>query len=316
MPDSAVPSESVFDRRARPRELSFSTWAAPDGWPHRAFRWPEPAGLARGSILFQSGRASFIEKEMEACDHWWRRGWRVEGFDWRGQGGSGRLTPGGPADDRASFDPLIDDLAAYVADWRERTPGPHVLIAHSMGGHIGLRLMAERGVGFDAAVLVAPMLALSRRPVPGWLQRIAIRAALLAGLRHRAAWREMRDDPRRQVRLTTDIERFHDIDWWKRADPMLDLGPPSWGWLAAAMAGERRIAADPLEKVTTPILFLAPSDDKLVDNAAIVSAAKRLPDAELKLFPGAAHELLREADRYRLPALAAIDAFLDARGHA
>ena len=41
-----------------------------------------------------------------------------------------------------------------------------------------------------------------------------------------------------------------------------------------------------------------------------------LPDAELLMFPSAAHEILREEDAVRLAAHERIDAFLDARAPA
>jgi lysophospholipase len=319
MPAASLFSESAFDRRRHPDALAFSTWHAPDGWPHRAYRWPghgENGEPPRGSLLFQSGRIDFIEKYLEACDHWHQRGWAVEGFDWRGQGGSGRLIPGLAADHRDSFDPLVDDLAAYVAEWQARTPGPHVLIGHSMGGHVALRLVAERGVALDALVLVAPMLRLNTGNVPRWLAPVLVRLALLAGRRRKAAWAERRDDTRRQARLTADRARFEDSQWWKARMPELAGGPPSWGWLAAAFAGGDLIGHLPLERVRVPVLLLAAGRDKLVDADTIADVAARLPESELFVLPEAAHELLREADADRVPAMAAIDDFLARRAPA
>jgi lysophospholipase len=317
MPVASLLAESAFDRRKHPDALVFSTWAAPDGWPHRAYRWPGAAAASgatpRGSMIFQAGRIDFIEKYIEACDHWHQAGWAVEGFDWRGQGGSGRLYPGHPVDHRESFDPLIDDLAAYVAGWRARTPGPHVLVAHSMGAHVALRLVAERSVPLDALVLVAPMLRLNTGQIPPRLAPALVRIAMRAGLGRRAAWPDRRDDSRRQSRLTADRARYEDSQWWKAKMPELAGGPPSWGWLSAAFAAGDLIDRLPLEQVRVPVLLLAAGRDKLVDGATIARVAARLPDAELRVFPDAAHELLREADADRLPAMAAIDDFLARR---
>ncbi len=305
--------ESEFDRRKHPDGMSFPVWMAADGWPHRAYRWPAD-GPRRGSLLFQSGRADFIEKYLEACDHWHLRGWDIEGFDWRGQGGSRRLTGALVPDDRLSFDPLIDDLVAFVTDWQARTPGPHVLVAHSMGGHVALRACAEKGMTLDALVLVAPMLALHTGFIPRIVARAVIGGARMAGLGARAAWHDDPRDPRRQLRLTGSLERYQDSQWWKRTTPGIGLGAPTWNWLGAAMAGARLIERKGvLERVATPVLLLAAGLDKLVRDAAIEDAARRLPNAEMKLLPTGRHELLREADENRLPALAAIDDFLDRR---
>ena len=88
MPAAVLPAESLFDRRRHPDGMTFHEWRAADGWPLRAYRWPADGAPSRGSLLFQSGRADFIEKYLEPCDHWHSEGWQIEGFDWRGQGGS------------------------------------------------------------------------------------------------------------------------------------------------------------------------------------------------------------------------------------
>jgi lysophospholipase len=119
-----------FDPRAVPAGLHFRRWQAPDGWPHRAFDWaPEPPAR-RGSLLFQSGRSDFAEKYFEPLAAWHRGGWAISGFDWRGQGGSGRLLEDRNVGHLAGLDSLVDDLGAFVRYWLEEEPGPHVLIAH------------------------------------------------------------------------------------------------------------------------------------------------------------------------------------------
>ena len=71
-----------------------------------------------------------------------------------------------------------------------------------------------------------------------------------------------------------------------------------------------------LAQVQTPVLLLGAERDRLVEPRAIREAAARLPAAELLMFKGARHEILRETDDVRLEALARIDAFLDARAPA
>ena len=149
--------------RARPEGATFRPWTAPDGWPLRRMDWPQ-AGEAtpRGSLLFAGGRGDFIEKYLEAYADWHRTGWNVTAFDWRGQGASQGELKGG---NLSSFDVLIDDLEALIADWRGGAPGPHVAIAHSMGGHMLLRALVERRAPLDAAVLVAPMIRVNSAPM-------------------------------------------------------------------------------------------------------------------------------------------------------
>src|SRR5215213_8282788 len=90
-------------------------------------------------------------------------GWNVTAFDWRGQGGSQGGLPGGYLD---SFETVVADLAGLIDSWKSGTPGPHVVIGHSMGGHILLRTLADRHPPIAAAVLVAPMLMINSAPLP------------------------------------------------------------------------------------------------------------------------------------------------------
>lgn len=305
--------KSEVDRRAIPSGFRIGEWRGADGWRMRRFDWEPDDGETRGSILFQGGRGDFIEKYLEVHAHWRSRGWHVTGFDWRGQGGSGRLPPDACA---PSFDPLLDDLDAFLSEWLATSPAPHILIGHSMGGHLALRLLAERKVHVKAAVLIAPMLGLNSGPMPSGLIRTVANILCRVGLAERSAWRENSRPaglgPSRQANLTSCVERYEDEAWWKAHNPELALATPSWGWLAAAFASIARLERPGvLENVMTPILMLGAAHDRLVSPAAIRRAAERLPDARLIMSAKGAHELLREADAVRLPLLDAIDRFLD-----
>ena len=309
-----------FDRRAVPAGATLGTWVAADGWPLRTFAWPQGGG--RGSLLFLGGRGDIVEKYFEAFDHWHRAGWSIASFDWRGQGGSGRLSDNprcGHADD---FGPWIEDLAGFFADWRAANPGPHVIVCHSMGGHLTLRALAERRIAPDAAVLVAPMLGLKSAPFGPWLGARIAALMCRIGDPKRLAWKTNErpgvPDRARQALLTHDPARYEDEIWWKAEKPEIALGPPSWAWVAAAYRSTLALERPGLlEAVTTPILLLEARQDRLVDPRAIERAAARLPNAELRAWGAeSAHEILREADPVRDQALAAIDRFLDANAPA
>jgi lysophospholipase len=303
-----------FDRRAIPAGAVFSTWDAADGWPCRLMHWPQAVGRkVRGSLLFAGGRGDFIEKYLEA-DAWWHgKGWDVTAFDWRGQGGSRGGIVDGHVD---SFDPLVDDLAGLIADWRPRGPGPHVAVGHSMGGHLLLRALAERKPALDAAVLVAPMIRINSGALPHWAAAWTASAMSCVGLAGHPAWQQAAvPTPAgsfRQSILTGCRERYEDELWWWGKEPGFSLGAPSWGWLRAAFASSDLLTPARLREVAPPVLLLGTDRDRLVSPDAIREAAALIPKAELTMFPDAAHEILREADPVRSAAFARIDAFLDA----
>lgn len=287
-----------------------------DGWRLRTLDWPAN-GEARGTMLVQGGRGDFIEKYIEVLGHWHSRGWALSAFDWRGQGGSGRLSANAKIGHISDFSIWVDDLAERFEAPTASRPGPHVIVAHSMGGHLVLRALIEKRIAPDAVVLVAPMLGLNSAPLPE-LPAACI-ASLMASIfpPSRPAW-AANEKPGvsragRQGLLTHSLQRYEDESWWKETDTKLALGPPSWQWLRAAYRSTMgSFASGALEKVDVPILLLCADQDRLVNPAAIRAAAKRLPDAKLVTFGDeAAHEILRETDPVRLRALAEIDAFLD-----
>jgi lysophospholipase len=316
-------AKHLFDRRKIPEGASFHMWKAPDGWDYRRLAWPqavagtarhgtERGGKVRGSLLFAGGRGDFIEKYLEPMDHWHRAGWNVEAFDWRSQGGSRGDIAGGHL---SSMDPLVSDLDALIADWRSATPGPHVVIGHSMGGHVLLRTIAETQPRIEAAVLVAPMLMINSGPLPGMAAWWLAAAASFFGMAAQPVWQQRAPDaPRgsfRQSLLTSCAERFQDELWWWEQQPGFNLGAPSWGWIEAAYRSCAKLTPARLGAIDTPILLLGTERDKLVSPAAIRSAASLIPSAELKMYPDAGHEILRESDPVRLDAHGVIDAFFD-----
>lgn len=311
-----APMPVPFDRRAIPAGAVESHWTAPDGAPVRRIDWPVPLA-PRGALLFLPGRGDAYEKYLETLDHWHRRGWRVTGLDWRGQAGSGRLGLDPYTGHVRDFADWVGDLAAFWAGWKTEAAGPHMVVAHSMGGHVALRALAERRVDPDALVLSAPMLGISRAGLPVPVLHAAARLMTALGDPRRAAWK-WRGKPGalpadRIALLTHDAERYADELWWREARPELVMGPASWGWLERAMASIRLLRRPGvLEAIETPVFLFGTTGDALVDYRAIAEAAARLPQGELMTFgPEARHEILRETDALRDGALAAIDAFLD-----
>lgn len=304
---------TAIDRRAYPKGMRLWGWRAPDGWLHRRMDWPRTDGApARGSLLFAGGRGDFVEKYLEAVTVWHRAGWAVSSFDWRGQGKSkGDIV----AANLESFDPLLDDMAALVGEWRAANPAPHVIVAHSMGAHMLLRLLIERAPALDAAVLVAPMIDVNSAPLPLWLARLVASAVTGLGLGHRRLWRaplaRAPAGSRRQKVLTSCVERYDDERYWWELEPDFAPAAPSFGWLRAAYRSARAFSPKHLAGVDLPILLIGANADRLVDATSIRRVAGLLPRAELEMFDGSAHEILRERDPVRLAALARIDAFLD-----
>ena len=304
-----------FDRRAIPASAQISVRHGADGWPLRSLVWGAPDQSGRGAILFLGGRGDHFEKYLEAFEGWRGGGWQVESVDWRGQGGSGRVGRDPSVGHIESFGQWVDDIADYVTHWQARTTDPHVIVGHSMGGHLILRAMAQRRIAPDAAVLVAPMFGFTS-PYPDWIGLALAKLMMRLGAPDRAAWKvsEKPGTPMRlrQLLLTHDNARYEDEFWWRSHDTGLEIGPASWQWVAQAYASFIGLAQPgAVEAIAVPTLFLVASADKLVSAKATEALAARMPNASKHVYgKDAAHELLREVDAVRDDALARIDDFL------
>lgn len=317
MTQTQAPHAQSFDRRTIPPAAHEGRWTLADGHEVRRIDWQRSSSAPRGSILFMPGRADFYEKYLESLDQWHRAGWRVTAADWRGQAGSGRLGNDMVTGHIDDFSTWTADLAYMWKQWSAETEGPHVLIGHSMGGHLIMRAMVDGLVHPDAAVLSAPMLGMNGPPLP--LPVLHGVAAMMTrmGDPMRQAWKWSEKPGElpagRANLLTHDADRYADEAWWRESRPELAMGPASWGWVERAYASWRVLEAPgALEKVDVPVLIVSTSSDKLVSHAANIRGAARLPKGKLVAFSEEAHhEILREIDQVRDRMMAEITTFLD-----
>jgi lysophospholipase len=275
----------------------------------------DPAARPRGLCLLLNGQTEFIEKYFEVIDELRGRGFAVATFDWRGQGGSDRLLPDdsrkGYVADFADYD---EDLTAFLGQIVEPMgAGKPVAIAHSMGGHNLLRLLARRPDAFARAVLTAPMVAVSFRGNSAWL--VALVTALYTGLGRGAAWvwgMKARDPLTMTFAgqmVTSDEARFARTQSVLRGQPSLRLAGATWSWLAAALRSMRWLKTQ-APRITTKLLVIGAGADRIVITAETRAFAARLPQARYVEIAGAGHEMLMERDCFRAQWWQAVDDFL------
>jgi len=303
---------AAFDRRRTlPVGTRIGMHAMHDGWLVRTI----VRDGDRGSVLVINGRGDFIEKQAELLHELGDLGFGYMSFDWRGQGGSGRLL-GDARGHAEGFAPWLGDLGALVAWFHSVLPPPYFAIAHSMGGHLLLRHLVDHPGDFTRAVLLAPMVGLSAAPIGPGLARLV--AAVTTAFGQGEAYAPgsgplVRGAPGtlRQRRLTHDLDRYADESWWLDEHPEWALGGVTNGWLRSAFASIDELTARGVpERIATPLLILTAAEEGLVDNVATRRLAARLPDVRVRDFARAGHELVREVDSIRLPVFAAIAEFL------
>lgn len=252
---------------------------------------------ARGTIVLFPGRTEMIEKYLGVAPALMAAGHGLAVIDWRGQGLSDRATPDPELGHVGDFAEFQQDVAAYLAALRAlEMPEPWYLLAHSMGGCIGLRAIL-RGFRPHAAAFSAPMWGLAMTPVNrlmGWTLSSAARVLgrgtrPVPGLAEEATLDRMAFDTNA---LTTDRATFDAMQAQVRAHPALALGPPSLGWLNAALREMRALSR--LHSPDLPALIAVGNLEKIVSPEAIAARAARWPGARLLRYPGAEHELMME----------------------
>jgi lysophospholipase len=270
-------------------------------------------GGGRGLVALLHGRTEFLEKYAPVAEALAGRGFAVASVDWRGQGASHRPVGHPLKGHVGDFAEYQRDLAALFAAV-PTTPGPRVMVAHSMGGAIGLRALLAPDRGFDAAIFSAPMWGLTAgraalRVGPP-LARLATRLGLGALYAPGGGREPYVLGGFEGNLLTGDADEFARIRALTEAHPDRALAGPTWGWLAAAFAEMAALA--PL-RLAVPALVTVGSAEKVVSPAAVRARAAR-DGLDLVELPGARHEPFFETPPIRARLWAAIDGFLAARG--
>ncbi|PKP62749.1 MAG: alpha/beta hydrolase, partial [Alphaproteobacteria bacterium HGW-Alphaproteobacteria-8] len=116
------------------------------------------SGGSRGLVTLLQGRTEFCEKYAGVAADFAARGFDVATLDWRGQGASQRPVGHPRKGHVGDFAEFQRDLAALLASAPVAGHGgPRVMLAHSMGGAIGLRALTAGRLQVSAAVFCSPM---------------------------------------------------------------------------------------------------------------------------------------------------------------
>lgn len=294
----------------------FSHFEDSSGVRIRYASW-EPKEKARGTVVFLNGRAEFIEKYIETISELLAKGYAVWSKDWRGQGLSSRplLNPRkGHAD---SFEPLLSDLHIFLTKIVcPNSEGPYIALAHSMGGHLVLRYLAEHPGIFAQAVVLSPMIDIHTRAWPRAVVEKLAKLVVCFGLGDRYV-PGMGDADPYQVAfsknlLTSDSARFRQTQAWTIEEPSLGLGGPTYGWMRATYESIRKLEnPNYVSTINVPVLFISAENDRIVLNDAQERLVRNMPRAHLISLAEARHEIMLERDPIRVRFWEAFDQFID-----
>ena len=286
---------------------------AADGVRLRVAVWPKDN--ARGTIVLFPGRTEYVEKYGRVAGELTAAGYAVTAIDWRGQGRADRIFEDPRLGHVEAFQDYQHDVAAYMATLEQaELRGPRFLIAHSMGGAIGLRALIN-GLDVKRAVFSGPMWGIY---APAHIKSFALTLLFLA-TRLKQAHRivpgtqvegHVAGTPFEENKLTTDAEQYEYITRQSLSDPAFSLGGPTFHWLREARREIERLHAEPRPDIPTRV-FVG-RRDPIVDRKMIQSLVDTWPSADLTFFEGGLHELMVERPEIRERFIQEALAFFDA----
>ncbi len=284
-----------------------------DGVRLRLAAWrPENA---RGTVLLFPGRTEFIEKYGRFISDLNASGWAAATIDWRGQGLSDRLDDNAHLGHVLEFSDYQHDVHA-LTEWVHELalPAPSMLLAHSMGGCIGLRALID-GLDVSRAVFSAPMWGIQ---MPTFLRPLAYVLPPVARLMKRENQFAPGTKPINYITetefqenmLTSDRETYAWLGELSASAPEFSLGGPSVQWVGSATQELDRLFAAP--RPALPTLAFVGTDEKIVSIDAIHKFNRDWPSCEVRVVESARHEMMMEAPEIRQRFLSETLSFLDA----
>ncbi|MCR9108650.1 alpha/beta hydrolase [Marivita sp. XM-24bin2] len=260
------------------------------------------AKSSKGTVFILPGRTEYVEKYGRNAADFVRAGFDVVSVDWRGQGMADRLCANIMVGHVERFLDFQKDWSAVRSFANKRgVPKPWYMVAHSMGGCIGLRALMS-GTDMTAVMFTGPMwgieMAAYLRPV-AWL---VPRLAGLFGQGHRLAPGTSiksypASEPFEDNLLTSDPDMYAYMRRHVEAEPQFGLGGPSLTWLRSALEECDALAQMPSPAI--PALCFVGSNERIVDTGRIRDRMKYWKGGKLLLVDGAEHEVLMEGANTR-----------------
>ena len=254
-------------------------------------------------VLISSGRTEAAIKYKELIFDLYRNGYAVYIQDHRGQGLSGRMVADEQMGHIDNFQFYIDDMKSFFNNYlKPKGYKNKFLIAHSMGGAIGMTYIQQFPEDFNAAAFSSPMLGLK--------PPICKLANILAKEEPKYAIGQTtyKDDKNhfKGNTLTGSNMRYDRMIEAYEQEPKAKLGGVSYNWLQASCQ-QFDVMLNNISKIEIPFIVFSAKDEKIVNPKAhdkFTKAAKSL-SKEVTLFKidDARHELLIEKDQPRLETL-------------
>ncbi len=269
-------------------------------------------------IMVAPGRIEAAFKYRELAMDLWHNGYEVVVLDHRGQGLSERMIPDANVGHMDRFEWAAEDLITLTRRC-QRAHQSVLVLGHSMGASIALRVMELAPELYRAGAAIAPMLSLPLG-VPRWLARpwVGMKASWAQWQWHRSkkipgyisrSRQDYRDPGFADNVLTSSAVRYTAFRKLYHQQPELQLGGPTANWLSQAIRLMADIQKD-ASALTQPLLMIIAGDERVVTASGQQQLHQRLRQlgrpVSWLLLEQARHEILEECDAFRSTALEGI----------
>ena len=250
------------------------------------------------AILISTGRTEAAIKYKEVIFDLFNRGYAIYIHDHRGQGLSGRMTRDPEMGYIDNFQNYIDDMKHFYDQFIE--PGDHkkiYLLAHSMGGAIGMTYLEQFPGDFKAAAFSSPMLGLSsfQCAFVGLFTGKKPRYAPTQGKYKKVAFKKNQ--------LTGSEIRYNRIQDAFSEEPKARLGGATYQW-AKSSCKQFKYMNSRIANIETPFILFSADHEQIVNTGAHEKFVKRVKklgnNCSAFLVENAQHELLVEKDPQRI----------------
>jgi lysophospholipase len=259
-------------------------------------------------IIYVEGLSEYAEKTFEIANDFKNENCSFWVLDRQGQGLSGRFLKDYFKQHSEGFEEDTQDLAKLVKEIMPQDNAPVILLGHSTGGLISMLALHNNPDLYDKAILTAPLMGVKNPLVNGREASFAklpdyktlLESYTLGGGKWKA--RDDRKSFTRPTKFSSDPVRNKIQDHWQKANPDLQIGSPTYGWLKSACNSILKIRdQDYLDKIKHPVLIFTAGDDFLVEVKQTFNTAANMKNADVINFEKGKHELLMEEDTIRKP---------------
>ncbi|MCB1580676.1 MAG: alpha/beta hydrolase [Rhodospirillales bacterium] len=294
----------------------------PEGWRwhsfvHNGHRLRFGSAFPKDSIpdavvVCLPGLSEFGEKYFEIARYCLDKNLAFWVLDWRGQGRSDRYFENSQKRHSYGFQNDVEDLQAFIMGYIKHSSVhpdkgriPLAMLAHSMGANIGLHYIKQHPEVFECAAFSAPLFGMKacekmpkRLPLPlSFILQLFMPYNYAPGEKN---WSPSTRPCDGSDAMSSDPVRVDIHRKWFEADPSLQVGGVTYGWVYQAVKSSAYLANKLFAKgIHTPCLMALAGCETLVNNTKARHVARSLPHCELLEFEDAKHEILMERDEFR-----------------